>query len=90
MNKADCLKVKMTADLAVREYFDHYLEVTLPAQMKVLDERHEAALVAHDANAEAHGGVRGKVEKLKWSLMVFAATLGGGAGAGLSKLLSLF
>lgn len=76
-------RVQEIAELQVRRYFDNYLNEVFPKQIA-------AVMEAHDKAADAHGGIRGKFAKFRWTLIGFAA--GGGAlgGAGLSKLLPFF
>lgn len=70
------------AELEVRRYFDNYLNEVFPKQIA-------AVMEAHDKAADAHGGIRGKFAKFRWTLIGFAT--GGGllGGAGFAKLLTL-
>lgn len=70
------------AELEVRRYFDRYLNEVFPKQIA-------AVVEAHDKAADAHGGIRGKFAKFRWTLIGFAAGGGIAGGVGLSKLLSI-
>lgn len=70
-------EVKEIAELEVRRYFDHYLEKVWPVQMK-------AAIIEHNTDPKAHGGVERRFSKITWMLLGAAAV-----GGGLTKLLTL-
>lgn len=70
------------AELEIRRYFDKYLNEVFPKQIADI-------MVAHDKAADAHGGIRGKFSKLRWTLVGFAAGGGIAGGAGLHHLFSI-
>lgn len=74
-------EVKELAELEVRRYFDNYLENVFPKQVSQI-------VQLHNLNPKAHGGVERKVSKAIW-LITGASALGGGAAAGVAKLLAL-
>lgn len=58
-------RVEEIAELQVRRYFDRFLADTLPKVVK-----------AHDSDAEAHGGIRRKVDRMRM-VMLFVIGAGG-------------
>jgi len=82
LTEAEQSEAQRIAELEVRRYFDHYLEVVFPAQVQQM-------VKAHDTDADAHGGVAKKVTRASW-LLVGASVAGGlGAGLGVERLVKL-
>jgi len=76
------LEIQRIAELEVRRYFDHYLEVVFPAQMQQM-------VGAHNMNETSHGGVILRVRRTFW-LLIGASVMGGlGAGFGVERLVKL-
>ena len=71
-------EVSDLSELAVRRYFDHFLEEVLPR-----------FFTSHDSDCEAHNGVAKKLERFKWLLVGLSFGVGVGGGIGLTKLVSL-
>ena len=74
--------VKDIAELEVRKYFDHYLEDTLPTQLKVI-------ISAHNTDDKAHGGVEKKISRFLWVVMGIGIA-SGASGVLASKALGVF
>jgi len=75
-------EVESIAELTVRRYFDKYLEEVFPKQIA-------AVVEAHNAAADAHGGIREAFSKHKWLVLGFVAGGGIAAGAGIERLFGL-
>lgn len=82
LSKSEQEHVEQISELQIRRYFDNYLENVFPKQISAIME-------SHDKAADAHGGIRGKFAKFRWTLIGFATGAGLLGGAGLSKLLPL-
>lgn len=85
LNKQQRDEVKDIAELAVRQYFDHYLTEVFPQQVKAFDQK----LRAHDVNVFAHGGIVRRFAKFKYLLIGFAAAGGFIGGAGMERLVGV-
>lgn len=68
------------ADLAVRRYFDHYLQNVYPEQAKSLRHHAHITVEKHDGDREAHGGVEKKFNRAKWMIAGIVA-LGSACGS---------
>lgn len=75
-------QVAEIAELTVRRYFDNYLNEVFPKQIA-------AVVEAHNAAADAHGGIRETFSKHKWLVMGFIAGGGIATGAGIERLFSI-
>lgn len=84
MNDDDRKQTEQLAELAVRRYFDHYLQNVLPVEMKEGRAHTHAQIAAHNQSPEAHGGVQDKVQKARWmaaGVIALASFLGSAAWA---------
>lgn len=86
LTESQLREVKMVAKIEVREYFDYYLKSVLPAQESAWHARTKIELKLHDADPKAHSSVERRLSRLVW-IVVGAASVGGGVGAGVVKLM---
>jgi hypothetical protein len=80
-------EVKQVSELAVRRYFDYYLENVWPKQQERLERHCRQRLETHNTDSSAHGGVEWKLNRFVW-IGIGIAIAGGGGGFGLARLLS--
>lgn len=80
MDKGDCEKVKLIAEVTVQRFFTHYLEEVFPEQL-------EATITAHNKDVTAHtrqirDAVKAESSRFKlWVVgLIFAGGIGGGVG----------
>ncbi len=90
MKPEDRTEAHEIAELECRRYFEKYLSVVFPEQLKA--QRHHTHLVieAHDRNPAAHGGVERRFNRITWMVLGAAAVGGGSISALVLKLLSVF
>lgn len=79
-------QVQDIAELATRQYFDHYLNNVLPRHDKAAREHVHLLIEAHDHNPDAHQGVERKFSRLVW-VMLGVGLASGGSAAVVAKLL---
>jgi len=79
-------EVEQIAELAVRRYFDHYLENVFPRQVKRLERDIDMKIQAHDDSPMAHGRVERIVNRTMWLFLGIAVA----SGAGGAELVRLF
>lgn len=75
------------AELAVRRYFDHYLDEVWPQQETRIVESIKAAVTAHDQDPASHTGVARRFDRFFWTLA--GLSLGSGVGIGTISTLLL-
>ena len=80
-------EVEQISELAVRRYFDYYLENVWPKQQEELEQHCRKRVESHDQSADAHGGVERKLNRFLW-VLIGVALAGGGSGFGIARLLS--
>lgn len=71
-------EVNDLSELAVRRYFDHFLEEVLPCFFG-----------SHNSDCKAHGGVVKRLERFKWLLIGLSFGAGVGSGVASAKLFAL-
>lgn len=69
LSVADREEIQVRIQLAIEQYFNHYLTEVLPETL-------DRALTAHDQNCGAHGGVAKKVERYRWWILGAAFGVG--------------
>lgn len=68
--------VENIAKVQVREYFDHYLDHTLPRQLKTIFEAHNQDAEAHQVLIGPLMKVRKRAQRLIWMVLGGAAVVG--------------
>lgn len=79
-------EVTQIAQLEVRQYFDHYLNVVYPKQRADIETKVETSIQAHDDAENAHGFAEKRLNRIIW-LVLGMAVAGGAGGAGLARVL---
>lgn len=82
LTERDVKRINEIVELGVRRYFDTYLLDVFPKQIAEI-------VRAHDEAADAHGSIRSRFSRFKWTVMGFAMGLGGVAGFSLDRIVGL-
>ena len=88
MNDDDCKKVEMIAEIKVRRFFDHYLNVIFPKQLTAMITAHNLDVTAHSQQIKEAVRTESLRTRLLMLGMIFIGGLGGGLG--ISKVIGLF
>lgn len=80
MSELNCEKMKMIAQLEVRESFDHYLTEIFPEQLERIIAAHNKDVTAHSTQIRI--AVRAESARVKLWLygLIFVGGIGGGIG----------
>lgn len=90
LDQDEMRQVEQIAELAVRQYFDHYLTDVFPQQVRAIREHTHLMVERHDQSDRAHGSVERRFNRLVWLTAGMAAAGGTGLGMGLKTLLAAF
>lgn len=87
MSEPNCDKMKMIAQLEVRESFDHYLTEIFPEQLERIIAAHNCDVAAHSTQIRI--AVRDESTRVKLWLYGFVFVGGIGGGVGLHRAIAV-